>query len=98
MDRQTCPLSAKEVLDRYFLENSARLLEVAAFLDRVDRSGAPEEARSDFRYRALRRAIDGLGSWEGDRARSVQLTFSDPTSEPIESAAGMKGAFGAWDG
>ena len=32
-----------------------------------------------------------------DRTRQMQLIFSDPTTEPLESAVGLK-AFGAWEG
>ncbi len=98
MAGQTCPLTAREVLDKYFLENRARLLEVAAFLDRVDRAGEPEEAKADFRYLALKQALDLLAASETGRAKALQLSFSDPTVEPIQSAAAMKGAFGAWSG
>ena len=37
--------SSKEMLDLYFIENRARLLDIAAFLDRIDRYRGPEEAR-----------------------------------------------------
>ena len=93
----TCPMPATEVLDRYFLHNRAGVLDLAAFLDRVDRSGDPEAARRDPRYLALMEALRTvLSGAPGERAREVQLRLSDPTSEPLESAAGLKGAHGAW--
>lgn len=38
-------------------------------------------------------------SWNrgGGRTKAIQLLFSDPSSEPIESALGLK-ATGAWGG
>lgn len=98
MDGRTCPMKALEVLDAGFLETRARLLEVAAFLDRLDRAGDPAVAKADFRYRALRNALSLLESAESGRAKILQMSFSDPTTEPRGSAKGVKGAMGAWDG
>jgi hypothetical protein len=92
------PMSGKDVVERYFLENRARLLEIAAFLDRVDRTASPEEGKADFRYRAMIKALEILLATQENRARALQLSFSDPSEEPLESAAGLKGAYGAWDG
>ena len=33
-----------------------------------------------------------------DKAKRVQMIFSDPTDEPLDSAEGMKGASGAYKG
>jgi hypothetical protein len=91
-------MSAKDVLDRFFMENRARLLEVAAFLDRVDRCEDAEAARSDFRYRGLVRVLSRLASDESDRIVDLHRLLSDPTEEPLDSAAGLSGAAGAWPG
>lgn len=98
MERQTCPLKATEVLSAGFLENRARLLEVAAFLDRIDRAGEPGTAEADFRYQALRRALEILSRAQENRAKALLDAWSDPTAEPLESAKGLKGAHGAWPG
>ena len=90
-------LTATEILDLYFIENRARLLDIASFLDRIDRYAGAEEARKDFRFRAFARTLQLLAGEEGDRVTAIQLVFSDPTSDPLESAAGLK-AFGAWEG
>jgi hypothetical protein len=95
--RQTGPRPALEVLEGAFLESRSRLLELAATLDRIDRAGEPERARADFRYQALRRAIELLAGEGPGRARALLLAWSDPTTEPI-AAAPTKGAAGAWDG
>lgn len=98
MSGQTHPMSAKKVLDTYFLENRASLLEIAAFLDRLDRTRDPEAGKTDFRYKAFRRALKLLVECEGNRTKALQLSFSDLSREPRESALGLKGAHGAWEG
>ena len=90
-------LSAPEIVDRYFLENRARLLDVAAFLDRVDRAREAELGQRDYRYQALVRGIRLLLESDGRRAISVLRSLSDTTLEPIP-AAGAKGAQGAFAG
>jgi hypothetical protein len=42
-------------------------------------------------------ALEILSRPGGDRTRAIQTSFSDPTSEPIASAVGLK-ACGAWQG
>lgn len=86
-------LNRQQVLDLYFMEARCKLIELAAFLDRVDR--APGEA--DFRLAAFREAMKELDSGEASRAERTLLAFSDPTQEPIPQAPG-KGAVGAWPG
>lgn len=86
-------MTRQQVLDLYFMDARARLIDIAAFLDRVDR--APGEA--DFRLAAYHQALKELGSGEPDRARKILLAFSDPTTDPIPAAEG-KGACGAWSG
>ena len=98
MTGQTCPMKAKDVIDRYFLENRAKLLDIAAFLDRVDRSGEAGEGQSDFRYRSFQKALHLLTERRERRAEAVQRCLSDLSTEPQKSAAGLKGAFGAWEG
>jgi hypothetical protein len=98
MNRLKSPLTAHEIVDLYFLENRARLLEIAAFLDRVERADGAGQAREDYRYRALHKGVELLLQPAEERAKALQLVFSDPTPEPIASAAGLKGASGAWKG
>ena len=86
-------MTRQQVLDLYFMENRAKLIDLAAFLDRVDRASG----QADFRLTALRHAIKHLSDNEPGRARQVLLALSDPTEEPIEKAPG-KGATGAWPG
>ncbi|MCH2140843.1 MAG: hypothetical protein MK100_07395 [Phycisphaerales bacterium] len=90
-ESESCPLTHREAIDLWFLENRAKVLDIAAFLDRLDRTGDPED---DFRIAALRNALSLLIDGQGDRTRRIQLLLSDRSSEPIE-AAPTQGAFGA---
>jgi len=90
-----CPLPRDGVVDRYFMEHRAKLLDVAAFLDRLDRAEAPVDADEDFRMEAMQRAIKLLVDEKGERAKRILELFSDPTTDPIP-AAPMKGATGAY--
>jgi hypothetical protein len=92
------PMSRARVADAYFIEHRARVLDVAAFLDRLDRApAAPGEAGDDFRIAAFRRAVAVLGDGKPERVRRILELLSDPTLEPIP-AAPTKGAAGAWNG
>ena len=86
-------MKRQHVLDLYFLDARCKLIELAAFLDRIDRA----EGEADFRLDAFRRAINELSAAGPDRARQVLLAFSDPTTEPIPAAT-TKAACGAWPG
>ncbi len=94
---QNSPMSAKEVLDLYFIENRSRVLEIAAFLDRIDRTENSVAAKADFRFKAFIKSLKLLTGAEGWRTKNILLNFSDLSTEPIESAADLKGASGAWD-
>lgn len=84
-------MTRREVLDLYFLEARSRLLDLAAFFDRLERA----EGEADFRHPALLAALAYLNEPGAARAKNVLLALSDPTSEPV-SSAGDKGAAGAW--
>lgn len=90
-------MNACDILELYFIENRARLLDLASFLDRIDRYEGAAAAREDFRYRALMDAFELLKGDAPGRAGAIQLLFSDPTTEPLASAVGLK-ALGAWNG
>jgi len=84
-------MTKQKVLDLYFLDARHKLIELAAFLDRVERA----DGKDDFRLKSFRDAVNELNSRKKQKAKSVLLKFSDPTTKPIEKAAG-KGAVGAW--
>ena len=94
---RTCPMPRPKVVDTYFMEHRAKLLDVAAFLDRIDRAApSSEDEPEDFRVEALRQAAAILTDGKPQRARRMLEFFSDPTTEPLASAAGMKGASGTY--
>jgi len=86
-------MNRQQLLDLYFMDARSKLIDIAAFLDRVDRG----EGAADFRLAAFREALAELNHGEPERARRVLLSLSDPTTEPIAAAPG-KGAVGAWPG
>jgi hypothetical protein len=86
-------MTRQQVLDLYFMDARCKLIELAAFLDRVERS----EGEADFRLAAIRKALPLLQSGQQEKAEAVLLSLSDPTHEPLLSAPG-KGACGAWPG
>lgn len=88
------PQSRTRVIDSWFLEHRARLIDIAAYLDRLDRS-APDSEKPDFRDTAFRQALDILTDGKPERARRVLLLLSDHSTDLPQSAAGMKGASGA---
>ena len=75
------------------MDARCKLIELAAFLDRVDRGTGD----ADFRLNAFREAMKHLADGDPKRAEAVLLSLSDPTAEPIAKAPG-KGAVGAWPG
>jgi len=91
---RTCPLTHEQAVQLYFLEHRAKLVDLAAFLDRLDRAAPPAGGTEDFRVTAFRAALAILSDGEGDRARRVLEHFSDHSTEPIAKAP-MQGALGA---
>lgn len=83
---------ATATVDKDFLEARSKLLDVAAYLDRVDRLGG----QSDYRHQALMGCLAYLllPDVAGKRVRTILETLSDTSTEPIVSA-GTQGASGA---
>ena len=98
MSGQNCPMKATDVIDRYFLENRAKLIDIAAFLDRIDRSIEVSDGHSDFRYQAILKALHMLTALNDRRTEAILKNFSDLSVELLESAAELKSACGAWEG
>ena len=86
-------MTRQHVLDLYFMDARSKLIDLAAFLDRVERA----EGKEDFRLFAFRLALNKLAEPSAKRAKEVLLAFSDPTAEPIPAAT-TKAACGAWPG
>ena len=84
-------MNRQQLLDLYFLDARAKLIDIAAFLDRLDCA----QGEADFRLAAFNHALDQLRGTGGKRAEQVLLSLSDPTKEPVPKAT-TKGACGAW--
>jgi hypothetical protein len=95
MSEHTFPRPRPWVVDTYFMEHRAKLIDIAAFLDRVDRAAPEDDDARDFRLKAMTQALAILADGEGERAKRILDLFSDTTSEPIDKAPG-KGACGVW--
>ncbi len=89
------PLGPTAIVDEYFIENRNRLLEIAAFFDRLDRAD-PGRRTSDFRVHALREALGVLAGEGPSYVTRIQTLLSDPTTEPMTSLD-RKSARGAYD-
>ena len=49
-------MTYREIVDAYFLEHRAKVLDIAAFLDRLERAADGPPAREDFRVPRCGRA------------------------------------------
>ena len=88
-------LKSQDVIDRYFLEHRAKLIDLAAFLDRLDRTSDHNIAGCDYRIAALFRGLNVLSDGRTNRAGRILEIFSDKTTELPQSANGAKSATGA---
>lgn len=68
------PMKSNEVLDREYLEIRAKILELAASFDRLDRADGSIEG--DPRVSLIHEALEVLQSDSNDRAEQIQLLFS----------------------
>ncbi|WAC18454.1 hypothetical protein OVA24_14560 [Luteolibacter sp. SL250] len=84
------PTSKKDLLDLQFIDARHKLIEVAAFLDRIDR----HTGEDDYRIAALKKTLPILLEDRPDRARGVLEALSDHSTE-LSHTALFQGAFGA---
>jgi len=82
----------KDILDLYFMDARCKLIDLAAYLDRLERHDGEE----DFRQDGFRNALAAMQNpAEGKtRVQSVLETLSDHSTEPEESAT-IQFAYGA---
>jgi hypothetical protein len=85
------PESNVDLVDHGFMEARAKLLDIAAFLDRLERHNQAD----DYRVRAFCESLKLLDEPGADRAAKVLLALSDPSEAPIAEAH-TKGAAGAY--
>ncbi|TWU16347.1 hypothetical protein [Allorhodopirellula heiligendammensis] len=85
--------TAQTVLDECYLETRAKLLEVAAVLDRVDRAGAtksPLTGDAAAKREQIAEAIQILLLDTPTRAESIQQLFSRPFDPQWRSNFGLQ--------
>ena len=68
------PMTSGEVLDREYLEIRAKILQLAASFDRLDR--ADGDVSSDVRSDLISKGLEILQSSDNNRAEQIQLLFS----------------------
>ena len=88
-------LRSQDIIDRCFLERRAKLIDLAAFLDRLDRTCDHSAADNDYRISALFKALNIMSDGNTNRAGRILEIFSDKTTELPQSANGAKSATGA---
>ena len=85
MSKSVTPLPAKTALENYFFEARAKLLDIAAILDRINRGQESGEVpANDPRIERIRKALEVLHDQSGGRAERIQQIFSldyDPSWE-----------------
>lgn len=84
-------MTKQQILDLYFLDARHKLIEIAAFLDRIERAGG----KDDFRLKTFRDALAALSTNKKGNAKNTLIAFSDTTMNPIAKAT-AKGACGAF--
>jgi len=81
------PTTAAAVLDREFLTIRAKVIEIAAALDRVDRSEG--SVADDPRLDQIRRSLEIVAGSHPNRAERVQMIFSLPYDEHWQARFGI---------
>lgn len=77
-------MTKAETQDLYFMDSRAKLIDIASFLDRLDRM----EGEADFRHPAF---LDALAAMQNPptgrtRVQAVLESLSDHSQEPLETA------------
>lgn len=70
------PQTARQILDRHYLEIRSKILDLAASLDRIERP-ADGSVADDPRVAKIRAGLELLLTPGTDRAERVQMLFSD---------------------
>jgi len=82
----------EKIIDLYFMDARCKLIEIAAYQDRVDR----HEGTEDFRHAAFLEALQAMQNPAPDQTRvqAVLHSLSDDSTKPMEKA-NIQFAFGA---
>ncbi|MCX6889699.1 MAG: hypothetical protein NTU71_09855 [Verrucomicrobia bacterium] len=89
----TPPRSREQVAELHFMDARYKLLDLAAFLDRLERASGGD----DHRIRGLRQALPLLLEKGDGRVAKILSLWSDPSAAPIEKSD-TKAATGVWPG
>ncbi len=87
-------MTVDKIIQKDFIENRSRVLDLAAYLDRIDRSDESTGV-TDFRVDSLKRAIAHLIEGGPGRVIRAQGILSDQSLLIRDSAEKNQGAFGA---
>ncbi len=79
-----------DILDLYFMDSRAKLLDIASYLDRLDR----HEGEIDFRHEGFLNALQAMLDAKENRTATVLNTLSDHSTEVAETAT-IQVAYGA---
>lgn len=83
--------SKTDILDLYFMDARYKLIDIAAYLDRLDR----HDGETDFREAGFHKAMEALlNPGDQPRAKAVLEALSDHSTEPVEKAE-IQFAYGA---
>lgn len=80
--------TGEEILERHYLEMRARLLDLGAAFDRIDRGEAHADLASDPRMEKLRAGLQIVLSPAPGRAERIQLLFSDEYIQGWQKSGG----------
>jgi len=94
--KRKCPLSQRQLIDSSFMECRSMVLDVAAFLDRMDRA-QEKDGTDDFRYQALIKSLELLVSKDPSRTKKILMALSDPR-EGLLKSRDRQNAEGAFEG
>ena len=92
-EKRLFPLTKKQLIEKNFSQYRNKVIEVAAFLDRLDR--AKNDVHNDFRLQALSKSIEILNTRNSNRVKKILMALSDPNLEPLKSLD-IKSAYGAY--
>ena len=81
------PLPATKALDNFFFEARSKLLDLAAFLDRINRGRDAMAVSHDPRLAKISRALEVLHDQSGGRAERIQQIFSQEYDPQWEKPA-----------
>ena len=81
------PMAAPAVLDREFLEIRAKILQLAASFDRLDRG--ENSVAGDPRMSLIEEGLQVLHQEAGDRAEKIQMIFSRSYDENWRDTYGI---------